>query len=218
MSCFDGFGSRSKKTADPWLDPAMRWACLFVLLVPSFAAADAIRAPHECPEPGWVSERHGHSAWCTPRTCRADGDCVGGGSCVEVDRCWEQSTYGSGRRRWDEERDGPRPTAWRAQSRCNDGACVGESTCRTQRECVYPEGTSLQPVWRREDPPPTPEPEPEPEPEPAVEPTPEPESEPPATMETEATTVASSNEEDGCSLASTSPMWWVFLLFVRRRT
>ena len=189
-------------------------ALLLVFILSSVAHADAIRAPRECPEPGWVAQRHGHSAWCTPRACASDATCVGGGSCVEVARCWTQSTYGSGRRRWNEERDGPRPTAWRAGERCREDACSGDATCRTQRECVYPEGTSLVPVWRAEEPPPVPAPEPEAEAEPEPVAEPEPAVEPPA----ESQPAASTEDDSGCSVASTSPMWWLFLLLVRRRT
>ncbi|HJL50792.1 MAG TPA: hypothetical protein RMG45_33320, partial [Polyangiaceae bacterium LLY-WYZ-15_(1-7)] len=120
---------------------------LALLAFPALASADAIRAPRECPEPGWIAKRVGHGGWCFPRDCESDADCLGGGRCEEVARCWRQSTYSMGRRRF-EDRDRPRPTRARPGDRCAaDGSCSGEAECRTANECVYGEGVSREPVW-----------------------------------------------------------------------
>ena len=202
----------------------------FGLLLPlegGHASADAIRSPPECPEPGWVARRVGHGGWCFPRTCQTDADCAGGGSCEAVRRCWYDSTYSAGRRRF--RPDEPRPTRAKPAERCEDGSCSrGDATCRPPaQECVYGPEFSRRPVWQRGDETPPPERvDGEPvEPPPAM--TEAPMSEPPAMDEAPATRTAptrvatsSESDEGGCSAAAGSTgalLFAVVLIALRRR-
>ncbi len=126
--------------------------------LPTTAHADAIRAPAECPEPGWVTRRVGHGGWCFPRDCQTDAECPGGGSCEEVARCFTQSTYSAGRRRFEPGEE--RPTRARPGERCNANGTCGPDlngrppppnmpTCETNRECVYGPEFALDAPWDR---------------------------------------------------------------------
>jgi len=195
----------------------------------SVAEADAIRAPRECREPGWIARRVGHGGWGVPRTCETDADCAGGGSCEEVRRCWLQSTYSVGRRRFPPGEE--RPTRARAQDRCNeDGTCSNQrAECREPaRECVYGPEFSREAVWDRGAETPAPE-RVEPEPEPAPEASAmtkaanpnasnESASSESSESETESSSAASQGSE-GCCAAGTAgtSFVWLLLFALRRR-
>jgi hypothetical protein len=122
----------------------MRWLALLTLIAPSFAAADVLDVPPDCPAGQTARSRpgcggHGGAGMeCAPAPCANDTMCGVGNRCGEVARCYEsvELRCSSG--------DGRNPDSMReytitqSQERglCGDGdVCPGAAVCRRVREC-----------------------------------------------------------------------------------
>ena len=121
-----------------------RWALAAILSTVAFAAgiasADAIAEP-SC-EHGWSARYAGHSAYCAPHVCTSDSEC-GGGSCVEVARCFRTQPMDTGMAVLPPGASIPTYEA-PIDTLCGpDGSCAAGSHCTHERECTEPQHSGL---------------------------------------------------------------------------